>query len=510
MSNETVVQEEFTGWRKVLWPIHNFELKKFLPMGLMMLCILFIYTLVRDLKDTLMVSKAVCGGAETLGFLKLYGVTPSAILFMIVFVKLANIFEREKLFYVIVLFFLAFFVSFGFVMYPLREVLHMSEETITSLQASCPTLHWFFPVIGNWSFSLFYILAELWGSVVLSALFWQFANEITKVKESKRFYALFGMIGNVGLLASGSVIIWCADLAKSTAAIDPSIDSFGTNLFYQMAAVLVFGTLLIGLYRWMNKNVLTDPKLYTPGEGTTKKKKPKLGFVESFKCIITSPYLIMIAVLVLAYGVSINLVEAVWKGQLKEFCPDTNDYNAWMGRLSLTTGCVTILSAIAAQNVFRKFSWKVAASITPIILFITSALFYGFIMYKNSVGADAQLAGFSVLFLAVLVGFIQNALSKGTKYTLFDSTKQMAYIPLDPELKVKGQAAVEILAGRGGKSGGALIQSTLLMVIGGGVKLSGLVDILGTIVMVIVICWLFSVMGLSKRFEAMTAEKAKQ
>ncbi|MBQ7524443.1 MAG: NTP/NDP exchange transporter [Alphaproteobacteria bacterium] len=510
MSNETVVQEEFTGWRKVLWPIHNFELKKFLPMGLMMLCILFIYTLVRDLKDTLMVSKAVCGGAETLGFLKLYGVTPSAILFMIVFVKLANIFEREKLFYVIVLFFLAFFVSFGFVMYPLREVLHMSEETITSLQASCPTLHWFFPVIGNWSFSLFYILAELWGSVVLSALFWQFANEITKVKESKRFYALFGMIGNVGLLASGSVIIWCADLAKSTAAIDPSIDSFGTNLFYQMAAVLIFGTLLIGLYRWMNKNVLTDPKLYTPGEGTTKKKKPKLGFVESFKCIITSPYLIMIAVLVLAYGVSINLVEAVWKGQLKEFCPDTNDYNAWMGRLSLTTGCVTILSAIAAQNVFRKFSWKVAASITPIILFITSALFYGFIMYKNSVGADAQLAGFPVLFLAVLVGFIQNSLSKGTKYTLFDSTKQMAYIPLDPELKVKGQAAVEILAGRGGKSGGALIQSTLLMVIGGGVKLSGLVDILGTIVMVIVICWLFSVMGLSKRFEAMTAEKAKQ
>ena len=89
-----VTPEEFTGWRKILWPIHNFELKKFLPMGLMMLCILFIYTLVRDLKDTLMVSKAVCGGAETLGFLKLYGVTPSAIIFMIVFVKLANIFDR--------------------------------------------------------------------------------------------------------------------------------------------------------------------------------------------------------------------------------------------------------------------------------------------------------------------------------------------------------------------------------------------------------------------------------
>ena len=98
MSKEGMpTEEEFTGWRKILWPIHNFELKKFLPMGLMMLCILFIYTLVRDLKDTLMVSKAICGGAETLGFLKLYGVTPSAILFLFVFVKLANVLEREKL-----------------------------------------------------------------------------------------------------------------------------------------------------------------------------------------------------------------------------------------------------------------------------------------------------------------------------------------------------------------------------------------------------------------------------
>lgn len=501
--------EEFTGWRKVLWPIHNFELKKFLPMGLMMLCILFIYTLVRDLKDTLMVSKAVCGGAETLGFLKLYGVTPSAVIFMIIFVKLANIMDREKLFYSIVTFFLAFFVTFGFVLYPLRDVLHFSEETIVSLQTSYPALHWFFPVIGNWSFSLFYILAELWGSVVLSALFWQFANEITKVKESKRFYALFGMIGNVGLLASGSVIMFCANLAKKSAESGAAGDTFGTNLFYQMGAVLLFGALLLGLYRWMNKNVLTDPKLYTPGEGTKKKEKPKLGFVESFKCVLTSPYLIMIAVLVLAYGISINLVEAVWKGQLKELCPDTNDYNAWMGRLSFTTGGVTILSAIAAQNVFRKFSWKVAALITPIILLVTSTLFYGFIMYKNSVGPDAQLMGYSVLLLAVIVGFIQNCLSKGTKYTLFDSTKQMAYIPLDPELKIKGQAAVEILASRGGKSGGAFIQSTLLMIVGGGVKLSSLVDILGTIVMVVVIMWIISVLGLSKRFEALTAEKSK-
>ena len=33
----------------------------------------------------------------------------------------------------------------------------------------------------NWSYSLFYIMSELWGSVGVSVLFWQMANEITPV-----------------------------------------------------------------------------------------------------------------------------------------------------------------------------------------------------------------------------------------------------------------------------------------------------------------------------------------
>ena len=511
MSNDNKVgaEQEFKGWRSVIWPIHNFELKKFLPMGLMMLCILFIYTLVRDLKDTLMVSHATGGGAETLGFLKLYGVTPSAILFMIVFVKLANIFEREKLFYVIVSFFLCFFVAFGFILYPLRDVLHLSQETITGLQQSMPRLHWVWPVVGNWSYALFYILSELWGSVILSALFWQFANEITKVNEAKRFYSLFGFIGNFGLLASGSVILICANLAKKSTAAGIT-DAFGSNLKYQTAAILLFGSILLFLYRWMNKNVLTDPRLYTPGEGTKKKSKPKLGFGESFKCIMTSPYLLMIAVLVLAYGVSINLIECVFKGQMKLACPDSNDYNAMMGRLSFTTGAITIVVMLAGANILRRFKWSTAALITPVFILVTSAAFFLFIMYENKVGINANLWGYSVLTMAVIVGLVQNAFAKGVKYSLFDSTKQMAYIPLDPELKVKGQAAVEIIGGRGGKSGGAAIQSTMLVIAGGGVSLSSMVEVLGSIVFIVTVLWIVSVFGLSKKFEALTAERAAE
>lgn len=503
---------EFSALRGFLWPIHTYEIKKFLPMGLMMMCILFNYTILRDTKDTLL-QFAPGGGAEAFGFLKLYGVTPSAVLFMIVFAKMANALNREKLFYAVLVPFLIFFGCFGTLIYPMRETLHMSLETIQSLQASYPTFHWFVPIIGNWSFSLFYILSELWGSVVLSMLFWQFANEITKVEEAKRFYGLFGMIGNIGLVFSGSAIMLGANLSKAKEAAGMSTgQAWGDNILFLMSMIVLSGALIAALYYWMNRNVLTDPRFYDASQtaGKTKKNKPKLSLGESFKYILTSPYLGLILAIVMAYGIGINLVEGVWKGQIKIAFPNPNDYNEFMGKFSAITGVATITLMVIGNNILRRTSWKFTALVTPVMVLITSSVFFSFIWYSNQSSPVSPFMGTTLVMGAVVIGLIQNVLSKGTKYSLFDSTKQMAYIPLDQELKVKGQAAVEVIGGRAGKSGGALIQSTLLMIVGGGASLASLVHILGPIVIVIAVMWIFSVLGLSKRFESLKKQREEE
>jgi AAA family ATP:ADP antiporter len=170
--------EEFSAWRKLVWPIHAHEVKKFLPMGIMMFCILFIYTVLRDTKDAILVN-APGAGAESLAFAKGIGVTASAVIFMILYTKAANLFNREGLFYVTALPFLLFFGAYPYGIYPFVDSLHMSLDTIHSYQETYPNIKWIIPLVGNWTYTLFYILAELWGSAVLSLLFWQFANAIT-------------------------------------------------------------------------------------------------------------------------------------------------------------------------------------------------------------------------------------------------------------------------------------------------------------------------------------------
>lgn len=509
------VEQEFTGWRKLIWPIHSFEVKKFLPMGIMMFCILFIYTLLRDTKDAMLVN-APGAGAESLAFAKGIGVTLSAILFMILYTRAANIFNREGLFYVTALPFLIFFGAYPYLIYPFVSSIHMNVETIQSYQALYPAVKWIIPLVGNWTYTLFYILSELWGSAVLSLLFWQFANAITPVKEARRFYGMFGFVGNFGLLLSGPMIIGITGyiaslgLARSVAT--------GLMLQYLMAFVIVAGLILLYTFYWMNRNVLTDKRYYDPeAMGETKKKKAKLSMMESFKYILQSPYLGLIAMLVLAYGVSINLFEGVWKGQIKIAYPNEVDYNNVMGGLSTLTGAIAVLLMLVGSNLLRRFSWRTCALITPTVLITGILIFFATIQYNNTLVpsgmkiADALTQGIiqrPLIVFVVVLGLIVNAFGKAVKYSLFDPTKEMAYIPLDQELKVKGKAAVDVIGGRGGKSAGSYVQMGLLTAFSGS-ALYQLVPIIAPVAVGIVILWLLSVFRLSTRFRAMTESKAE-
>ncbi|KAJ1484853.1 TLC ATP/ADP transporter-domain-containing protein [Baffinella frigidus] len=192
-----------------LFPVEGWEMPKFFSMSLMMFMIIYIYTTVRDTKDTLVVSQC---GAESITFLKVYGVLPAATLFMVYYSKISTVFDKKALFYVTAAPFLAFYALFAWVLYPMRETIHFPMPANVDERYKYPV-----SLLCNWSYSLFYIVSELWGSVGVSVLFWQLANDIIPVWQAQRFYPLFGQLANIAPICAGQTVAYFAKICPTTA-----------------------------------------------------------------------------------------------------------------------------------------------------------------------------------------------------------------------------------------------------------------------------------------------------
>jgi AAA family ATP:ADP antiporter len=473
----------------LIWPIASHEHGKFLPMCALMFFVLFNYSMLRSIKDGLVV---VGIGAEAISFLKLYVVLPAAIIAMLVYSRMCNSMSQQKIFYLISGFFAAFLCVFTFFLYPYVDTIHPSKEAIDAyLSVSHRSLHWFIKIGGGWIYAAFYTVAELWGSIMMSLLFWQFANQITKTEEAKRFYSTFGIIGNAGLILAGWVLGISMEDEKATAL----------GLKFATSAIIVGVLLTVCTYWYINRYVLTETRYYDPALQIGAQPKLKLSLPESLKLIFSSKYLGLIAMLVISYGISVNLIEGMWKAKVKEFYVTAESYSAFMGRFQMLQGFASIIFMMIGSNILRHVSWGTAALFTPIMLFVSGSAFCAFLFFDNTLAlAVSALFGTTPLVMAVMMGTLQNVLSKATKYSLFDSTKEMSYIPLDAELKTKGKAAVDVIGGRLGKSGGGVIQSTFFILAGG--SFAEATPYFAAGFALIMLLWVLAIKALHKEYNA--------
>lgn len=465
MSVSTTSLPEFSRWRKALWPVHRFELKKLVPMLLIFFLISFDYNVLRIMKDTLVVT-AKSSGAEVIPFIKVWVMFPGAVLMTYLFTRLSNRLSREIVFYVMLSGFLLYFFLFTICLYPAREALH-PHAAADYLESVLPLgFKGLVAMFRNWTFTSFYVMSELWSNIILALLFWGFANQVTRLGEAKRFYGLFGIGANFSGVAAGQASIWL-----SKGAFNENLP-FGTNAWEQSMVMLVGLVLLAGiaalaLFRWLNTQVLTDPRFYDPED--VKKAgevKGKLSMRESFSYLMNSRYMLSIAFIVIAYNLVINLVEVVWKHQMRELYPNPSDYNLYMSQVTTIIGVVATLTALfVSGNSIRKCGWTFTALLTPVILLVTSVGFFAFFFAKGELaGTITQLFGATPLAIVVFFGSAQNILSRAAKYTVFDATKEMAFVPLSPEDQLKGKPVIDGVCSRLGKSGGSIIHQTLLVV----------------------------------------------
>lgn len=491
------LDQVFGPVRSLFWPIHAHERKKIIPMLLMIFLICFNYNVLRNMKDAIVVTAS---GAEVIPFIKVWAMLPCAILITVIFSKLSNMFSQEKVFYIMISGFLLLFGLFAFVLYPMRDVLHPQEFSVW-LKSVLPI--GFKGLIGmccNWTFTGFYVLSELWGSAIMSVMFWGFANEVIKVSEARRFYGVFGVGGNLSTIVAGQVAIFVSQNVFSS-RFTFSADPWEQTLFILVGLVILSGIAVMGVFYWMARNVLTDP-CFDEFHKSTKEiqTKKRLSVKESFSYLSNSKYLICIAVIVVAYNLVINLVEIVWKDQLRILYPSPSDYNNYMGNLNTILGIVATLAALFMAKMIDRIGWTWTALITPIMMLITSIGFFGAMLFHDAVGMYAVFAGATPLVIAVFFGGAQNCLSKAAKYSVFDATKEMTFIPLTHECKLQGKAAIDGVGSRLGKSGGSVIHLGLLMFFG---TLSASAPYVAAILLAVIVFWILAVRMLGVQFGAL-------
>lgn len=485
----------FSKIRAYLWPIYRYELKTFIPLFLIFFLVGFNYSLLRATKDALVIT-ARDSGAEALPFLKVWAIVPMAFLFTFIFTRVSNRLSREKIFYAMMSIFLAFFLLFMFVLYPCQDTLHPHTLCDKVQQILPQGFKGFIAIFRNWTFTLFYIMSEMWSTIIMTVLAWGFTNDVTSVKDAKRYYGLLGISINLSGIFAGSL--------ATTMSHNPfnSYLPFGNNawdqtIFSLTGIIILAGALCMVLFRYIHNQGggYNAPSYHNEQDHT----EVTMGLRKNFKYLSKSKYLICIAVIVVTYNIAINLIEVVWKDQVKQLYPSPSDFNAYMGQVLTWIGVIaTVASIFISGTVIRRFSWTTSALISPIIILITGIGFFFFFFFK-----DSSLASVSVLFnttplaLCVLFGSLQNCLARASKYTLFDATKELAFIPLSKESKQKGKAAIDGVGSRLGKSGGSVIHQTLLMCFGT-VALS--TPYVAVLLLFAIGGWMLAVRSLGKKF----------
>lgn len=273
-------------------------------------------------------------------------------------------------------------------------------ELCAQVAPAIPTgLHGAIRVVENWTFSLFFGAAELWGSVIIAVLFWTLANDVCSVQEAKSVYPIISASANVALVAAGSYMKMMNEHVLKHASTQTFLQCMVTTIVAGsviMATVCARGlqsAAISGLQGasahpsavsadvirssqaargparkhasaaarplfalcdghtsaqrqcgrlqakfYIDRRVLNDKSDAGKSQSGRKKKKVKGTFRSSLATLRESPKIMNLALLVVCYALAHRVFEFAWKGQLRALFPTTQAYSGALAEVSIYTG----------------------------------------------------------------------------------------------------------------------------------------------------------------------------
>lgn len=442
------------------FPLKKNEWWLFAAMFLIVALININFNILRSARNALVVA-GQGGSAAFIPYFELFGTFPASILLTWGISQLMRFFSFRSIFSITTAFFLTFFIVFAFWIYPHREGIQALFEaklgTFFDLSRSRTAL-------SHWPDLIFYIMAELWKVALLSVLFWGFINQYLSLEVAKRFYPPLMLGSSVGAILAGPVTVFCTS-QMSWNFFSLSSERWQHSLYLLTFFLVLCGVLTMLVFNALHKRLqLQGPILSGEKEEKVPFKRKLLSLSSSIQFLLKSPYLLGLLFIVIAEYVSYALGELIFLETLKKRFPTPADYCQYLGNLTLWTGVLTAFCAVVlTPYLLQKFRWNYSALLTPVLMVLMTFAFFAAI-YLGKIGI---FPGTSPLPFIVFLGSLHFCIGRSTKYTIFDTTKELAFIPLSKEAQVKGKLIIDGIGSRLGRGTSSLLSITLFVLVGG-------------------------------------------
>lgn len=392
--------------RPIFGEFEDEEFKKFLRMGAIFACMIAIYCTMSPLKNSLFCTFI---GSGQIPYVKIISLILFAPLIML-YTKLLDIFKREKLFYLLST---AYFVmALLFALYYFAA----TGQAITTDLESISTFTYWETIIMNYGF---YIWVESYGALLI-ALFWAISTDVTSPESAKIGFSFVVALGQIGGIFGPYLIAGLPHmLGHETSSI---------------SIILVAGLIFLSIFLLKNFFRKTPSHLLTSYRGAnepTKEKEQEPGFLEGFRLLVSSPYLIGIFAVVAFPEIITTIIDLHFNAVASEQHTGTalTHYN---GIYASSVNLVTLLFLLCGSGkITTFFGLGVSLFLMPIIY---CAAVLGFI----------SLGSLNFLFV-LMVG------SKAANYALNGPAIKQLYIPTTHDVRFKSQAWIEIFGFRGSK-----------------------------------------------------------
>ena len=444
-------------------PTTSASLKKHALLSGIFFSNLFVYTVVRDLKDVIFITEC---GASYIPFVKTWINLPTSFGFIYIYNRLLNRFSFERTYCILYSGLVALYSILGLCLYPIRHLIRVHNAPL---------------LLERWVTTMYYVLSPIWGTIVVSVLFWSFANRYTSVADAKRIYPIMGIVANVALILGGLIMhasgtVFAHDWNLNVQALTLA------NLGMSVLAMVLFATF-----------TRTYTPITTTSSSAVHEKRTNKKFKDNVLELGRNPFVRNMVVMISSYGLLVGFYESIWKHYLKLYLPSPIVYSKFMAAISFCTGVFTIGLMGVMSYWLERVSWLKLALITPIAMLGFGSVFFMSVQTGS----------------IVVVSFVGAALTvflKGAKYSLFDPCKEIAYIPMDEEIKTRGKATIEILSAPIGKSGSNCVLQLLVVLLG---SLESGASIVGVLYVLTAVYWIYSTKDMAKLMEK-TAKDAEK